>query len=86
MRLVEVISNTYEIDDEVLSEFLEYCDKENIESTFQNFIDWFDEQYYFSDFLESDDIDFESINGSFEIERAFQKELKNVLNKEKEND
>ena len=79
MRLTEVITNTYEIDDKVLSEFIEYCNKQNIKSTFNNFIDWFDEQYYFSDFLDDENSDFEIINGYFEREKAFQKELKKLI-------
>ena len=80
MKLIEVISNTYEIDNNTLLEYIDYCNKEDVQPTFNDFINWFDEQYYFSDFLEEDDIEFESVNGSFQVEAAFQKEIKQLNN------
>ena len=86
MRLVEVISNTYEIDDETLLQYLNYCDEEDISPTFDNFLDWFDTEYYISDFLDSTDVEFESVNNSFRKEDAFKKEINELLNKRNKND
>lgn len=80
MKLVEVIYNTYEIDNDTLLEYIDYCNKEDVQPTFHDFIQWFDEQYFFSDFLEEDDSEFESVNGSFQVEAAFQKEIKQLNN------
>ena len=80
MKLVEVISNTYEIDNDTLLEYIDYCNKEDVQPTFDDFINWFNEQYFFSDFLEEDFSEFESVNGSFQVETAFQKEIKQLNN------
>ena len=80
MKLVEVIRNTYEIDNDTLLEYIDYCNKEDVQPTFDDFINWFDEQYFFSDFLEEDDFEFESVNGSFQVDNAFQKEIKQLNN------
>ena len=78
MKLVEVIYNTYEIDDDTLLEYIDYCDKEDVQPDFNDFINWFNEQYFFSDFLEEDDFEFESVNGSFQTKNEFEKVIKRL--------
>ena len=81
MKIVKLIHNTYKIDNETLLEYIENCDKEDIEPTFEDFLDWWES--YSSDFLEDEDSEFESVNDSFKLETAFQKEIKQLNNDRK---
>ena len=52
MSFNEIIENQLEVDDEVIEDYIKSRDKEHIEYTVEDFIDFFTIEYYVDDFVE----------------------------------
>lgn len=80
MKITRVVHKTYDIDDDILIEYISYCNQENITPELNDFVFWLDEQYDLWGFLCEEDNDWECINNSFNLNKEFKKEINRLKN------
>lgn len=79
MKITKTITYEYEIDNEILKEYLDQVEPET-EISFTDFIDWVETMYYLYEFEESVDSEYTGINNDCRINKAFLKEIKKIEN------
>lgn len=80
MKITQQINKTYDIDEEILLDYVNYCKENNIIPEFNDFIFWLDEQYYLEDLLDEEDGSWEYVNDSFNVNKEFKKEIDKLNN------
>ena len=80
MKATIVETIYYDFDDEVLKDYLNYCNEEDIDPSYFDFINWIQMDYDngLDCYFEDEDWDYESVNGSFKINDAFAKEIERI--------
>ena len=79
MTLERTLTYTYEIDTDTLIEYLLECDEEDW--SFDNFVDWIDEKFYWNDFEEDIDAEWQTVNSDFRVNERFLNELEKLKSK-----
>lgn len=80
MKITRQINKTYDIDEEILLDYINYCKENHIIPEFNDFTFWLDEQYYLEDLLGEEDGSWEYVNDSFNIDKEFKKEIDKLNN------
>lgn len=80
MKITQQINKTYDIDEEILLEYINYCKKEEIIPEFNDFIFWLDGQFYLEDLACEEDGSWEYVNDSFNVYKEFKKEIDKLNN------
>ena len=78
MKIREAVEYLYEIDDDILIEYIERCKRESIKPSFKDFMDWLQDHFYLSDFEKDIEGNWKSINGSTNIDAEFLKEIERL--------
>ena len=80
MKITQQINKTYDIDEEILLDYINYCKENDIIPEFNDFVFWLDEQYYLEDLLGEEDGSWEYVNDSFNVHKEFKKEIDKLNN------
>ena len=76
LKFYEIITNSMEIDVDTFSDYIDSCKEAEIIPTRDDFIDWVTSNFYMSDFIVEDDVEYSLTN----------KQFNNYLNKVLNND
>lgn len=79
MKATIVITSYFDFDDDILKDYLNHCNKKDKDPSYWDFINWVQMDCDGIDcYFDDEDWEYESVNGSFEVEDAFAKEIERI--------